>query len=349
MEFKPFIAGMFNSRSPQGWLLNRALHGQHSKIYHYDRETEYGSFQGPCKELTLKFLDLVHFDKGGRIYTYVLTLDALWRFTETGKEFGIDLLSKHTMHSDVSIYIAFSGEFFIRRLKKPWKAPEEQETHPPADIGNGPPDTEPPRDPAYYHLIIDNDSGTYRPNKDLLPLLKKYMERNLPGLKVSTLDCQGDAEKMGKMKNEQRERRNAEGANITYVQGDDSSSLSSEDLEDLDERAGSAGPTSRIKHLVNKAKQPGERFSDVVHGRQEVGHEPSEKGPLPSQGASKGGIDGSTQQSHPTSTQEEGSVGHVKAEGNTQAHKLSPAAAHENEKTLEPPPSSRPEPTGALS
>ena len=302
VEFKPIVAGMFNSRSPQGWLLNRALHSQHSKIYHYDRETEYGSFQGPSKEMTLKFLELVHFDEGGRIFTYVVTLDALWRFTETGKEFGIDLLSKHTMHSDVSIYIAFSGEFFIRRLKKPWKGLEEQETHPPAEIGGGPPDDDPPRDPAYYHLIIDNDSGTYRPNKDLLPLLKKYMEQNLPGLKVSTLDCQGDAEKMGKMKMEQRERRKAEGLNITYVQGDDSSSLSSDDLDDLDERAGNAAQQSRVKRMVTKAKQPGERLSNVFHGRLELGTETAEKGAPSSQGASKGGLDGGMQQNHVVST-----------------------------------------------
>jgi hypothetical protein len=33
----------------------------------------------------------------------VITLDGMFRFTETGKEFGIDMLSKHTMHSDVNV------------------------------------------------------------------------------------------------------------------------------------------------------------------------------------------------------------------------------------------------------
>lgn len=46
--------------------------------------------------MTVKFLDLVHYDLGGRVFAYVLTLDSLLRFTETGKEFGIDMLSKHT-------------------------------------------------------------------------------------------------------------------------------------------------------------------------------------------------------------------------------------------------------------
>jgi hypothetical protein len=42
------------------------------------------------------------------------------------KEFGIDLLSKDTMHSDISIYVAFSRESFIRRpLHRKRSAPED--------------------------------------------------------------------------------------------------------------------------------------------------------------------------------------------------------------------------------
>ncbi|KAI4186925.1 MAG: hypothetical protein L6R41_003155 [Letrouitia leprolyta] len=237
VEFKPFIAGMFTSTSLQGRILNRALHHQHSRIYNYDRTTVYGSFPSPSKDMSLQFLNLVHYDHGGRIFTYVLTLDGIWRFTETGKEFGIDLLSKHTMHSDVNIYIAFSGEFFVRRLKSPHKEPfaSGQETHPAVEIGGGPPHDDPPRDPAYYALYIDNDSGTYRPNAKLLPLLKEFMRKNLPGLKIVTLDCGADAERMGKLKKEQRERKKAEGKG-TVVMQDDGSSLSSSDEEELEAR-----------------------------------------------------------------------------------------------------------------
>jgi len=233
VEFKPFVAGMFTSHALRGRILNHALHHQHARIYNHDKSTVYGQFPSPSKEMTLQFLDLVHYDQGGRIFTYVLSLDGQWRFTETGKEFGIDLLSKHTMHSDVSIYIAFSGEFFIRRLKNPWKDPEEQETHPPADIDGGPPEDDPPKDPSYYQLVIDNDSGTYRPKAELLPQLKEYLHRNLPGLKITTLDCNGDKEKMEKMKNQQRERRKAEGHQQAFVQGD-GGSISASDEEDLD-------------------------------------------------------------------------------------------------------------------
>ena len=237
VEFRPFIAGMFTGTSLRGRILNRALHHQHARVYNYDRTTVYGSFPSPSKDMTLQFLNLVHYDRGGRIFTYVLTLDGMWRFTETGKEFGIDLLSKHTMHSDVNIYIAFSGEFFVRRLKSPHKEPFDsgQETHPATEIDGGPPHADPPSDPAYYALYIDNDSGTYRPNATLLPLLKEFMRKNLPGLKIVTLDCCADADKMGKLKQEQRERKKAEGKG-TVVMQDDGSSLSSSDEEELEER-----------------------------------------------------------------------------------------------------------------
>ncbi|KAL8730433.1 MAG: hypothetical protein Q9166_004071 [cf. Caloplaca sp. 2 TL-2023] len=237
VEFKPFIAGMFTAKSLRGYILNRALHHQHSRIYNYDRTTVYGSFPSPSKDMSLQFLNLVNYDRGGRIFTYVLTLDGLFRFTETGKEFGIDLLSKHTMHSDVNIYIAFSGEFFIRRLKTPHREPFDsgQETHPATEIEGGPPHGDPPSHPAYYALYIDNDSGTYRPAAKFLPLLKEFMQKNFPGLKVVTLDCRADEEKMGKLKKEQRERKKAEGKGTVYMQ-DDRSSLSSSDEEELEER-----------------------------------------------------------------------------------------------------------------
>jgi len=252
VEFKPWVKRMFTSSGLSGMVLGKALHHQHTRVYNFGRSTVRGTFEKPSEDLTRQFLDLVHYDEGGRIYTYVLTLDALWRFTETGKEFGIDMLSKHTMHSDVSIYIAFSGEFFIRRLKHPRRPPPpdpveessqshppehaDNPEHPPKDVDNGPPDDDPPKDPQYYELVIDNDSGTYRPNAKLLPLLKDFFARSLPGLHILTLDCQADADKMGKMKQEQRDRKKAEGQNIVYTQrrGSNASSISSSDEEDLD-------------------------------------------------------------------------------------------------------------------
>lgn len=298
---------MFQGKSIRGRLLNRALHHQHARIYNYDKSTKYGLFQEPSVELTKKFLDFVHYDQGGRIFTYVLTLDAQLRFTETGKEFGIDLLSKHTMHSDVSIYIAFSGEFFIRRLKRPHLLKHDsgpdpfQHAYPPADdpieaeenekdqdktstrsrpdskkSGNsrnnennnekerasnsGSSQEQPPltplqhsNDPSHYELIIDNDSGTYRPNAEKLSVLRKYLISALPGLKVVTLDCQADEEKMKKLKGEQRERKKKGGKQITYLQNHSMSSISSSDEEELTARAeGNAHRESRYKREIHK-------------------------------------------------------------------------------------------------
>lgn len=288
VEFRPFVAGMFTDRSLRGRILNRALHHQHARIYNYDRSTVYGSFEKPCEEMTKNFLDLVHYDQGGRIFTYVITLDGHWRFTETGKEFGIDLLSKHTMHSDVSIYIAFSGEFFIRRVKhskrnqsaSPDPAtqtitststtaehPEQDER--PKSSGS----KEPPKDPQSYELIIDNDSGTYRPNAEMLPQLKEFLATNLPGLKVATLDCQADEEKMTKLKNEQRERKKNSGQNITYLQNNSTSSISSSDEEKLDAmQSGGPGRENKAKQELHKYVGHGH---DDFHGDDQVNGESS--------------------------------------------------------------------------
>jgi hypothetical protein len=268
VEFKPWVKRMFTTKGFQGVLLGKALHHQHGRVYNFGRSTVWGDFpQGACKEMTMQFLDLVHYDKGGRIFTYVLTLDALFRFTETGKEFGIDMLSKHTMHSDVSIYIAFSGEFFIRRFKHKHRPrstqrvqsgesnfSEQEPTHPPQDIDGGPPEEDPPTDPAYYELVIDNDSGTYRPNAAMLPVLAEFLGRSLPGLNIQTLDCQADVEKMAKMKGEQRERKKREGDNIIYAQVSDSSSISSlsssddSRLDDVEEAYQSDDVPNRPRH-----------------------------------------------------------------------------------------------------
>ncbi|KAH7131982.1 hypothetical protein B0J11DRAFT_211955 [Dendryphion nanum] len=257
VEFKPFVKSMFTAKGVRGYILSKTLHHQHARVYNFDQNTSYEYYPEPCVDFTKKFLELCHHDQGGRIFTYVLTLDALFRFTETGKEFGIDMLSKHTMHSDVAAYTAFSGEFFIRRLKHHHRAPPEEgghnKTHPPDDIAGGPPKDDPKTDPSYYELIIDNDSGTYRPNAELLPLLKQFFEHNFPGLRVETLDCQSQAEEMEKMKGEQRERKKKEGDHIIFTQASRSSSLSSSDEEDLDIlEADGEMPARHLRHQIQR-------------------------------------------------------------------------------------------------
>lgn len=235
VEFKHWVGSMFTSKGIRGKVLHKVLHKQHNRIYNFNASTQWGQFKACTDEASLQFLRMAHFDEGGRVFTYVLLLDGLMRFTETGKEFGIDFLSKHTMHSDVSTYIAFSGEFFIRRLAKP-DAPEHQgdpdvqePTHPSENLPGGPPHDEPPAEPKHYQLIIDNDSGTYRPDKSVLPQLQEFLARNFPGLSVVAMHWED--EKLQKMKDEQRKIKKKEGKMVKMVlnHSPDSSSISSSD------------------------------------------------------------------------------------------------------------------------
>ncbi|WWC67738.1 uncharacterized protein I206_101650 [Kwoniella pini CBS 10737] len=301
VEFKTFVGGMFESTGLRGKVLNKALHHQHERIYNFDRQTKHGEFEfspdGPPKDLALKFLEMCHFDQGGRIFTYVITLDGLMRFTETGKEFGIDLLSKHTMHSDVNIYIAWSGEFLIRRLAHPNQSPEDpdQSTHPAEEIPGGPPNDDPPRDAASYELIIDNDSGTYRPDKKLIPIFTKFLEKNFIGMKVRVMAC--DDEKLSKIKDSQRKTKQKEGERVVYgqqsssdlslnSQGGAGGSISSSDEEDLEARARAAdenddaepqGVKGNLEKGFNAVENPKGTMNGLVDKAKGKTKEPSGK------------------------------------------------------------------------
>ena len=107
------------------------------------------------------------------------------------------------MHSDVSVEIAYSGEFFVRPLRRHGRdaAPD---AHDDADFD----EDNPPRDPGAYELVIDNDSGTYRPRKDLLPVLEAFLARpaNLGALgRVRAMD--GFDERPGKWKEARKEEK----------------------------------------------------------------------------------------------------------------------------------------------
>ena len=265
VEFKPFVKGMFAKAGLRGRILNRALHHQHARIYNFSSTTEYGIVEPKSTEASLQFLKMVHFDEGGRIFTYVITLDGLFRFTETGQEFGIDLLSKHTMHADVNIYIACSGEFFVRRLAHPNKDAESpgQETHPDKDLPGGPPNSPPPKNPKDYELIIDNDSGTYRPDGSVLPKLKEFLNENFPGLQVITKECTDD--ELSKMKDQQRERKKKEGQTIDMVQNSDDE-ISSSDEESLARHGGRRKKTKR-QRAYDAIEDPSKAIKEVIPGR----------------------------------------------------------------------------------
>ena len=302
VEFKPFVKGMFSKAGIRGRILNKALHHQHAHVYNFSNKTEWGVVEPRSEAASLQFLKMCHYDEGGRIFTYVLTLDGLLRFTETGKEFGIDLLSKHTMHSNVNIYIACSGEFFIRRLKNPEQRADdpEQETHPEKDLPNGPPHAPPPENPRNYELVIDNDSGTYRPDGSVLPLLKKFLNENLPGLHIITKECTDDS--LTEMKKQQQERKKKEGKPVRLVQDSDGE-ISSSDESALGRHGKSRkqrafdileDPARAVKEIENLL--PGEKGRKDREEREEEG----DKAELGKADGKQGGSKGKENEKHTT-------------------------------------------------
>ena len=122
-------------------------------------------------------------------------------------------------------------------MSKPNKSAEdpEQHTHPAENVPGGPPNEQPPKDPRSYELIIDNDSGTYRPSADLIPVFKKFLKRNFPDLHIEVKACTDD--KLAEIKKQQKEIKGKEGDHMVYGQGSDSGSISSSDEDELEERA----------------------------------------------------------------------------------------------------------------
>jgi hypothetical protein len=363
VDYRPFIGWLFTGRGIRGCLLQRGLHAQHRRIYSYNTKTTYGHVTAPpaivnegvgdAQKFVLEhekpdakvdelaasrqFLKMVHYDEaptsdvlGGRLYTYVITLQREWRFSETGSEFAIQFLSKHSMHSDLATEVAASGEFFVRRRRgkggMPLSDGEEEGTgaetgaekekkegcemrgktldNPDAEAkgdlsnasipakpdasdkkamaetpgsndkkeqhteqgsqSNGQHEQEEKEDadsserkekhenrgdkesihishkpshlvgrsrhPSNFVLVIDNDSGTYRPDKSQLPSLQKYLERNFPGLKIKAIAC--DDPKLKKWKEEQKPEK--ETANARQISQPNSSSNNGSDFQDAE-------------------------------------------------------------------------------------------------------------------
>ncbi|QRV86963.1 C2 domain-containing protein [Ceratobasidium sp. AG-Ba] len=232
--------------------------------------------------LAAQFLRMVQHGAGHRLYTYVITLDAQWRFTETGDEFAIEMLSKHSMHADAARHIAYSGEMFIRRIgTQGWEADETEEADAQADTAqdgeNRPRVKKHP--PSSYELVIDNDSGTYRPHKELLPVLEKFLggEANLGGPggvgKITAMD--GFDESLKDIKKRRAEAKKGQGEERRQVQIRRSSSgsvssvgsMSSDEVERVvrdgqqpnenrpangGEQAGDLGVAAQVKHKIGE-------------------------------------------------------------------------------------------------
>jgi len=113
------------------------------------------------------------------VYTYIISSDdESFRFSETGAAFFVDFASKHALHANCATRVRYSGEFHPRpRIPGVpggggWSAFNESMRD----------------DEVDWELVIDNNSGTYSPSKDMLPALKALLEHNFPGLGIVALD-----------------------------------------------------------------------------------------------------------------------------------------------------------------
>ncbi|TFY63582.1 hypothetical protein EVJ58_g3166 [Rhodofomes roseus] len=106
------------------------------------------------------------------VYTYVISVDDdSMRFSETGARYLVNMVSKHWLHSDCATAVRFAGEF-----------------HPRPEGGWDKFSDDMRDEDVRWELVIDNNSGTYAPKKELLPALKRVLEMNLLGFTILALD-----------------------------------------------------------------------------------------------------------------------------------------------------------------
>lgn len=106
------------------------------------------------------------------VYTYIISADDdTFRFSETGAPFFVDFASKHALHSNCAEYVRYSGEFHPRPVGG-WE-----------NFNDSTQDNE-----VDWEIVFDNNSGTYAPDKKLLPTLKELLQHNFPGITVVALD-----------------------------------------------------------------------------------------------------------------------------------------------------------------
>jgi hypothetical protein len=140
-----------------------------------------------------------------------------------------------------------------------------QHTHPADDLPDGPPHGPPPKEPESYELVIDNDSGTYRPKADYLPVLHDFLHRNFPGLHILVKNCTD--KDLDKIKADQKKIKHEEGENILVGQASDAGSISSSEADELNERAETGRKKkSGLERGVEFMEQPKITLKNMIPG-----------------------------------------------------------------------------------
>ncbi|KAJ7494294.1 hypothetical protein B0H11DRAFT_1717423 [Mycena galericulata] len=163
------------------------------------------------------------------VYTYIISAeDDSLRFSETGAAFFVDFASKHALHANCHPCVRYSGEFHPRPAGG-WQAFND----------------ETPDSDVHWELVIDNNSGTYSPDKKLLPKLKELLEYNFEGITIFALDredpelatsreaCRAYALQHRGVKKEELQPQRHEGEEEMTL-ADRAGQISTEDLEYLE-------------------------------------------------------------------------------------------------------------------
>jgi len=164
-------------RTPASLAVRSSIQVGHRMLYARSTNNGFGLIEKPA-DLFQIFADGVgsksvtaHRVKPA-VYTYVIAVeDSSFRFSETGAAFFVDFASKHALHANCSESVRYSGEF-----------------HPRPEGGWAKFSDDCPDELVNWELVIDNNSGTYSPDKDVLPILKELLEYNFPGFGIVALD-----------------------------------------------------------------------------------------------------------------------------------------------------------------
>lgn len=145
--------------------------------------------------------------------------------------------------------------------------PEENTLHEPASEKRS-------TDPGDYELVIDNDSGTYRPDKKLLPVLAKWLQEQFGNLHIAVLDCGDEVDQKIKKRRIKAKRKHN---HTLYMQtGSSSSSLSSSEQEDFAEgRAHRSGKEKGVDFITDPV---GFVKEEIGRGEEKLGKLGKKKG-----------------------------------------------------------------------
>ena len=179
---KKYKAAQSIFQGPTSLVVRRGVQASHRMLYQRTASNNFGIIEnaagirqilrGDARGSGFQFAHRVK----PAVYTYIISSeDDSFRFSETGAAFFVDFASKHALHANCFETVRYSGEFHPRP-QGGWDKFSD-------DI---------PDEDVNWELVIDNNSGTYAPDKKLLPKVKGLLEYNFPGFTIFALDHSDD-------------------------------------------------------------------------------------------------------------------------------------------------------------